>query len=197
MNDNLESVLVSYGTSEHQKQLENYISQKTGKKVDFGRMDYDGSGTILRISLDLCKIDHMNVTGAIWFPGKKFRGEIDEFIEWHSRIFEMHYPEAVKEAADPTDVIALYHQEEKNEISYVCVRMSDKHDIEKYLVSSDGKAFPFENDGRKYWLLSSRINGNMLMFAKTDNSNTQYWHISSDMKDLEFFRYLISVNAEE
>jgi hypothetical protein len=193
MNDNLKSVLVSYGTEEHQKQLENYISHKTGKKVDFGRMDYDGKGTILRISLDLTYIARTNVTAAIWFPGMKFRGEIDEFIKWHSRISDMHYPEAVKEATDPADVIALYYQEEKDEISYICFRMSYQWEIEKYLVSSDGKALPFENNGRKYWLLLSEVNGNMIMFTKTDYSNTPFMHVSSDLKDLEFFRYLISM----
>ncbi len=193
MKNNLNWVLVSYGTTEHQKQLENYISQRTGQKVGFGRMDYDGKGTILRISLDLTEIHRTNVTGAIYFPGKKFRGEIDEFIEWHSRISEMHYPEAVKEATDPADVIALYYQEEKDEISYICFRMFYQWEIEKYLVSSDGKALPFENNGRKYWLLLSMVNGNMIMFTKTDSSNTPFMHISSDLKDLEFFRYLISM----
>ena len=191
--NNLKSVLVSYETKEHQKQLEEYIFQKTGRRTDFGRMDYDGDGTILRISLDLTKIEHTNVTGAIWFTGKKFQGNIDEFIRWHSRICAMHYPEAVDKAADPMDVIALFYQEEKDEISYVCFRMFDKQDIERYLVSSDGKALPFENRGRKYWLLMSKGSRNMLMFKKTDSSIPSFTHISSDLEDLEFFRYLISL----
>ena len=191
---NLNYVLVSYGTKERQKQLENYISQRTGRKIDFGRMDYDGKGTILRISLDMTEIYRTNVTGAIWFPGKKFRGEIDEFIKWHTRISDMHFPEAVNRSNDPMDVIALFYNEEKEEISYICFRMSDRQSIERYLVSSDGKALPLENKGRKYWLLPSETNGNMLMFSRTDISSKQYSNISTDEEDLDFFRYLISMN---
>ena len=188
----IERVLVPYHSEEEKKRLEDYLLEKTGRKTDLGPIQYGGKLTLQTIDIDLTKIGSTNITCAPYFPGLHFKN-VNEFIEWHSRISDMHYPEAVKEATDPADVIALYYQEEKDEISYICFRMFYQWEIEKYLVSSDGKALPFENKGRKYWLLLSKTNGNMIMFTKTDSSNTPFMHISSDLKDLEFFRYLISM----
>ena len=78
-------MLVSYGTEENQKKLEDYISEVTGHPVNLGPLGYDGAGTILIISYDLKKINRTNVTGAVWYPGRKFR-RVDEFIEWHKNL---------------------------------------------------------------------------------------------------------------
>ena len=40
----------------------------------------------------------------------------------------------------------------------------------------------------------SNVNGNMLMFRKTNDETMPYRDISPDLCDLEFFRYLISIS---
>ena len=104
----------------------------------------------------------------------------------------MHYPEAAAKLTDPNDVIALYYQEENDEISYICFRMYDKQDISRYLISSDGEALPFENKRWKYWLLLSDVNRNTILFKRSDNPDKPFGNIASGMEDLEFFRCLIS-----
>ncbi len=186
--------LVSCGTEENKKKLEDYISEKTGRSIDLGPLAYGGHGSILIISPDLQKISSCNVTGAIHFPQRKFR-DVDEFIDWHKSVSAMRYPETCSQVKDGADVVALYYEEDKNSISYVCFRMFDKQSIGQHLVSSDGKTFPFENNGNRYWLLMSGSNGNMLMLRRTGSKEKPFADIRADDRDLSFFRYLISVNS--
>ena len=74
--------LISYGDNKSQKKLEEYILKVTGSKHDFGPLGYDGKCTILSTDIELRHFSKVNVTGAIYFPGKKFRG-VDEFINWY------------------------------------------------------------------------------------------------------------------
>lgn len=82
-------VLVSYSKKESKQKLENYISEFTGRKINLGPIDYDGSLSINNISIDLRTISSVNITGAIHYPGKKFR-DVDEFIEWHKKYFKFN-----------------------------------------------------------------------------------------------------------
>lgn len=188
-------VLASYSTEENKKKLEDYISEITGRSVDLGPLAYDGKGSILIIGPDLQKISSCNVTGAIHFPQRKFR-DVDEFIDWHKNVSAIGYQEACCQVEDGLDVVALYYKEDKNNISYVCFRTFDKQSIGQHLVSSDGKALPFENNGNRYWLLMSGSNGNMLMFRKTGNKEKPFADIRPDDRDLDFFRYLISLKSD-
>ena len=74
--------LISYGDEKSQQKLEDYIFEVTGNKFDFGPIGYDGNCTILSTNAELKNFSRVNVTGAIYFPGKKFRG-VDKFIEWY------------------------------------------------------------------------------------------------------------------
>ncbi len=188
--------LIPYGTEDEKKRLEDYISEKTGKDVDLGPIGYGGKLTLQTMDADLTNISYTQITYARGFPGKHF-GSVDEFIEWHRRISKMRYLEAYSQAEDPDDVIALFYDEAKNAISYVCFRMFDRQDIKKYLGESDGKAMAFENRYSRYWLLMSSVNGNMLMFEKTGNEDMPYRSIGTEMMALDFFRYLISMNKGE
>lgn len=188
--------LVPYHTDEEKKKLEDYISERTGRNIDLGPIDYGGKLTLQTMDADFTNISSTQITYAGAFPGRHFRN-VDEFIKWHSRISDMHYLEALNKVEDPMDVVALFYEETKHEISYICFRVFDRKDIERYLVSSDGNAMPFENKGNKYWLLLSEVNGNMVMFSKTDRSNIPFTHIRTDLQELEFFKYLISMNNGE
>ncbi len=190
----IKRVLVPYSTEKDKKKLESYIEKKTGRHVDLGDIHYGGKLTLQTMNIDLKHISSTNITCAHAFPGKHFK-DVDEFIEWHEWIGKMHYPEAANEALDPLDVIALYYSKDKEDISYVCVTMFDRLSIEKYLVSSDGQALPFENNGIGYWLLISNVNGNMFMFRKTGDKDKPFTDIAPNDKDLSFFQYLVSVDS--
>ena len=69
-----------------------------------------------------------------------------------------------------------------------------KQDIEKYLVSSDGKAISIRNGKTGYWLLMSNVNGNMILFENTDRDDIKFSDIHPGNNHVEFFRYLISTN---
>ena len=92
----MRKVQVSYSTMEDQEKLVDYIYRKIGRRLKLGPISYGGKLTILVISLDLKQISGNNITGAIHFPGLRFRN-VDEFIRWHegrrNRII-VHIPHA-------------------------------------------------------------------------------------------------------
>ncbi|GEM_PF-6731566 len=73
---------ISFSTKERQKRLEDYFFEVTGKRPNFGPIQYGGSVTIVMVTEDLKDYSFNNVTGAIYFPGKRFRS-VDDFIKWH------------------------------------------------------------------------------------------------------------------
>ncbi len=186
-------VIVAYSNTEDRKKLEDYIEEAKGRRIDLGPIGYDGKLTIQTMNTDLTNISTTNITCAACFPGMRF-GNVDEFIEWHRRIIEMHYLEALRQAKEHGDIIALFYDEEKDSISYICFRMFDKQDIEKYLVSSDGKAISIRNGKTGYWLLMSNANGNMILFENTGRDDIKFSDIHPGNNHVEFFRYLISTN---
>ena len=197
MNDYLKYDVVSYETEEQRNQLEEYLSGKSGRKVDLSGIKGLETCTVLSIRLDLTEIVSLTVMGAIarlWSGEKSFGSGIDEFIDWYDRISNMHYPEAVAKAKHRADVIALYYNEEVNEISYICFRMFDRKDIEKYLVSSTGKALPIDIADEEYWLLESDVNGNKILFSRDEDEDSMpFDSISTDQKDIDLFKYLITL----
>ncbi|MBR2809717.1 MAG: hypothetical protein IKE33_05835 [Erysipelotrichaceae bacterium] len=197
MNDYLKYAVVSYETEEQRNQLEDYLSGKSGRKVDLSGIKGLETCTILSIRLDLSEINSLTVMGAIarsWSGEKSFGSGIDEFIDWYDRISNMHYPEAVAKAKHRADVIALYYNEEVNEISYICFRMFDRKDIENYLVSSTGKALPIDIADKEYWLLESDVNGNKILFSRDEDEDSMpFDSISTDQKDIDLFKYLITL----
>lgn len=197
MNDHLKYAVVSYETEEQRNQLEEYLSGKSGRKVDLSGIKGLETCTVLSIRLDLSEIVSLTVMGAIarsWSGEKSFGSRIDEFIDWYDRISNMHYPEAVAKAKHRADVIALYYNEEVNEISYICFRMFDRKDIDNYLVSSTGKALPIDIADKEYWLLESDVNGNKILFSRDEDEDFMpFDSISTDQKDIDLFKYLITL----
>ena len=188
----VKKALVPYSNEENKKKLEDYIKGVTGKRIDLGPIHYGGKLTIQTMNVDFSEISTTNITCAPYFPGKHFKN-VDEFIEWHKSVSVMDYPEACSQVKDRMDVVALYYEEDKNRISYVCFRMSGKQSIERYLISSDGEAKPFENDRIRYCVLKSNVNGNMLMFRESRDEEEPFTDIKPYEWDLNFFRHLISV----
>ena len=98
--DKKEEVLVSYSTKENQRKLEEYISSKTGKQIDLGPLSYGGKGSIWVIDTDMRIVTGLNVTGAMYFPGKRFKS-IEKFIEWHKNLdLQKEKPEEPRNTAD-------------------------------------------------------------------------------------------------
>ena len=187
-------LIVPFHTEEEKRRLEDYFSERTGRPVDLGPIDYDGKMTIIAADADLTEFHHTNITCAACFPGMRFHDPV-RFIKWHQRVTEMGYLVAWKEQEDPNDVIALFYEEKTQKISYVCVRMGDKKRIEAYLGPSEGKAIPIRRDkNHSCWLLLSNTNGNMLMFTKTENTGRPFRDIDSGDEALDFFRHLIDAN---
>ena len=187
--------LVPYHTEEEKKRLEDYIFKKTGKRIDLGPIHYGGKLTLQTLDADLSHIDSTNITCAPYFPGPHFRN-VDEFIDWHRRISDMHYLEAYNQATDEKDVVALSYDKKADKTSYVCFRMGDRKSIERCLSASKWKARSFKNKYREYWVLLSTDNGNMLMFDKLKIKGRSFSHISSSNFDYDLFRNLISMNQE-
>jgi len=190
---NITKVLVSYGDEENRKKLESYIEEKTGRKIDLGPVGYNGEATLQTMDVFFERISRTNITCAAYYPGKHFEN-VDEFIKWHSRLCDMQYFKAFKEVNDPNDVIALYYDDAKKESYYVCFRMFDKSDIEKFLIASDGKAIPISiKKDRAYWVMTSNSNFSILVFRKYDNEKRSFGSISPDYEDRMAFEYISSL----
>ena len=74
-------------TEEGKKRIEELIFRKTGKKLEIGPLDYDGKCTLLTFKDNLTKINKINVTSAIYFPGIHFHSE-EKFIKWVEENYE-------------------------------------------------------------------------------------------------------------
>lgn len=89
-------------------------------------------------------------------------------------------------------IIALFYDSEKQELSYVCFKMGDKSSIEKYLISSNGKAISYvpKNDCR-YWMLNSSVNGSFLLFRQdTSGRATDIDNSEIDLKQAQYLATL-------
>ena len=190
---NITKVLVPYGDEENRKKLESYIEEKTGRKIDLGPVSYNGEATLQTMDVFFERISRTNITCAAYYPGKHFEN-VDEFIKWHSGLYDMRYFTALKEVNNPNDVIALYYDDTKKESYYVCFRMFDKSDIERLLISSDGKAIPISiKKDRAYWVLLSSFNYSILVFRKYDDEKRSFGSISPDYEDMMVFEYISSL----
>lgn len=190
---NITNVLVPYGDEENRKKLESYIEEKTGRKIDLGPIGYDGELTLQTMDVFFERISRTNITCVAYYPGKRFES-VDEFIKWHSRLYDMRYFTALKEVNNPNDIIALYYDDIKKESYYVCFRMFDKSDIERFLIASEGKAIPISlKKDRAYWVLISSYNYSILVFRKHDDEKKSYGSISPDYEDRMAFEYINSL----
>ena len=181
--------LVPYSNDSDKKKLEDYIKEKIGKHIDLGPIGYDGKPTIQTLDADLTHIDRTNITCAYAFPGIHFKN-VDQFLEWHKQISEMHYLESAKEAEKENGIVALYYHAKTEEISFICFHVNDRQDIEQY------HAISFETKYARYRLLTSDVNGDMIMFRQTGGEDRSFMDIRPIDRDLEFFRNQISTNSK-
>ena len=189
----INKVFVPYGDDEDKKKLEDYIEEKTGERISLGPIGYGGELTIQMLDVFFNKINRINITCAALVSGKHFRS-VDEFIKWHKRLDKMGYFEALKKCSDYKDVVALFYNEELDNISYAYFRMGDKNSIENLLGPCSKEALPIKvSDRVTYWLLLGETNNNLLLFGKV-NDNIDYSDISTNEDDIDFFKYLISIN---
>ena len=186
-------VLIPYENEEDKKKLESYIEEKLGRKIDLGPIGYNGTLTLQTTDVFFDKISRTNITCAAYYPGKHFEN-VDEFIKWHKRLYDMRYFDALKKLNDSNDLIALYYDDIKKESYYICFRMFDKNDINKYLGSSDGKAIPLSlKKDRAYWILTSNSNNSIIVFRKYSDESKPFGSISSDYEDCIAFEYISSL----
>ena len=184
----VKEVLVYHSTEESYKKLDDYIYSKTGKKNNLRPLEFGGKGSV--IDLDLNILAGLTVITGIYFPGKRFK-KVDEFIKWHSRICKMQYPEAVDSVKDSNDLVALFYDYETDRISYICFRMFDKDSIERYLIKQNDKAISFDTSYGEYWILNSKVNGNIILLRKANSENNTFTDINPDDIDYGFFRLYI------
>ena len=195
MNDYLNWAVVSYENEKQRKQLEDYLSLGSGHKVDLRKIKGDEKENIFMISLDLKEIKKTDRISTFYASNKYSGEQIEDFIRWHSRVSDMHLAKALEKAIHPADLIALHYNEESDEISYICFRMLDRQDIEKYLVSTDGIPEPVQIKGARYWLLESDVNRNKILFTRSDDYDdpNSFENISPYQWDLDLFKYLITL----
>lgn len=94
------------------------------------------------------------------------------------------YEEANAQKTDSACRVALYYNTETEIMGYICFRLSDKEDIEEFLIESDGKFQPVEIRGRKYWLLSSTVCDNKILFTRTDSKTSSADVSFDDIADI-------------
>ena len=89
----VKEVLVYHSTDESRSKLDEYIYSKTGKKNTLRPLELGGKGSV--IDLDLNIKAGLTVITGVYFTGRRFKN-VDEFINWHRRISDMHYTEDTK-----------------------------------------------------------------------------------------------------